>query len=141
LTLFGRSRREDAERAVAWLGEALGLREIAFRDFDGHHVWGCHPEAGGHGAGVNWDSGKARFHVGLPLDWRRRWATLRECAIDAARATGCVVWFDDPADPPEPGHPYFFVHEVRPNGSVGPLRCHPCGAEGAEPGAAPDPAA
>jgi hypothetical protein len=139
LIVFARPGRDDAERSVAWLGETLGLCEVAFLEAGGHCMWGCHSGTGGHGASVSWDVGSPRAHVGLPLDWRRR-ATLRECAIDAARATGCVVWFLDPTEPPQPEPPLFFVHEVRPDGSVGPLRYDPSGTEGTEPDGAPDPA-
>jgi hypothetical protein len=120
LIVFARPGRDDPERSVAWVGEALGLREVAFLQIDGHRMWGCHSRTAGHGAAsVGWRSGVPHVHVGLPSDWRRRWATLRECATDAARALGCVVWFCEPTDP------LILMAEARPDGSVGPLRYNP----------------
>jgi hypothetical protein len=125
LIVFTRRGKDDAERAVGWIGEALGLREVAFLEIDGMHMWGCHSGSGGQGASVGWKSGSSRVHIGLPADWKRRWATLRECAIDAARAIGCVLWFCDPTEPPQPETSLCLMHEVQPDGSVGPLRHDP----------------
>ena len=137
LIVLPRPGRNDPERLVAWVGEALGLCEVAFLEIDGRRMWGCHGETGGYGAAVAWESGSPHVHVTLPFDWRRQWATLRECAIDAARTTGCVVWFCDPTDTPQPGP--ILIAEARPDWPVGSLRSDPRGAEGAEPDTAPGP--